>query len=140
MEAAERQLLDLRRAAEQDDLEVELEDGEFNLDRIISGMVAFSGPCGTYSVAADDGVLVQPNDPRSDEKKCCEPGDEDRSHVSLQPDLPLEEPFTLQRGQTVQVVAFEDGVAKLARGAGYILASSSQLVKGTSKKNSSKQC
>jgi hypothetical protein len=42
------------------------------------------------------------------------------------------EPFVLRKGQTVQVVSLEDGVAKLARNAGYIvLGSTSHLVKGT---------
>jgi Zinc finger, C3HC4 type (RING finger) len=40
-------------------------------------------------------------------------------------------PIPLEYGQTVQVVAFEDGVAKLARSKGYVLGNSSQLVKGT---------
>jgi hypothetical protein len=34
------------------------------------------------------------------------------------------------KGQNLQVVDFVDGVAKLARGAGYVIASSEQLVKG----------
>jgi Zinc finger, C3HC4 type (RING finger) len=43
------------------------------------------------------------------------------------------EPFVLRKGQTVQIVALEDGVAKLARNRGYIvLGTSSHLVKGTS--------
>ena len=36
----------------------------------------------------------------------------------------------LHRGQKLQVVAFEDGVARLARGSGFVKATSSQLVKG----------
>lgn len=38
----------------------------------------------------------------------------------------------LEHGQTVQVVSFIDGVAMLSRGRGYVLASSTQLVKGKS--------
>jgi len=42
------------------------------------------------------------------------------------------EPIILRKGQSVQVVDFQDGVAKLARGEGYIVATTSQLVKGES--------
>ena len=121
----------------EDEAEDEYDDEEFNLDRIISGMATLSGPCGTYSVAVEEGVLVQPNDPRSPDDKGSSIGstvyddDEDHDGENDHPSGPQhEEPFTLHKGQTVQVVAFEDGVAKLARGAGYILASSTQLVKG----------
>jgi Zinc finger, C3HC4 type (RING finger) len=41
------------------------------------------------------------------------------------------EPFTLYEGQKVQVVGVEEGVYQLARGAGYIVATVNQLVKGT---------
>jgi hypothetical protein len=43
---------------------------------------------------------------------------------------PLSSPIRLEYGQTVQVVSFYRGVAKLARDAGYIAASPRQLVKG----------
>jgi hypothetical protein len=39
--------------------------------------------------------------------------------------------FRLSFGQTVQLVSFVDGVGKLARGRGYVAATSKQLVKGT---------
>jgi hypothetical protein len=45
--------------------------------------------------------------------------------------LPHREPFSIQEGQKVQVVGVEEGVYQLARGAGYIVASVNQLVKGT---------
>ena len=42
------------------------------------------------------------------------------------------EPFSLQEGQKIQVVGVtEEGVYQLARGAGYIVATVNQLVKGT---------
>jgi hypothetical protein len=40
------------------------------------------------------------------------------------------EPFSLHEGQKVQVVGVEEGVYQLARGAGYIVATVNQLVKG----------
>ena len=44
--------------------------------------------------------------------------------------LMMEDVEILSRGQKLQIVSFEDGVAKLARGRGYVRASSKQLVKG----------
>ena len=40
------------------------------------------------------------------------------------------EPFPIEYGQTLQIVAFSDGVATLARCRGFLVASSTQLVKG----------
>lgn len=115
MEAAQRQESVQEDHSGQD----EEDEEEYDLDRIISGMATLSGPCGTYAVKDREGLAVLSMDPRNtqddEEKK-----DEQR------------EPFSLEFGQTVQVVDFEDGVAKLARAQGYILATSSQLVKGTS--------
>jgi hypothetical protein len=44
--------------------------------------------------------------------------------------LPHREPFSIHEGQKVQVVGVEEGVYQLARGAGYIVATVNQLVKG----------
>lgn len=45
---------------------------------------------------------------------------------------PFREPFTIEEGQRVQVVGMVDeGVYQLARGAGYVVATVNQLVKGT---------
>ena len=57
-----------------------------------------------------------------DEKK--EPEDD------LRPSGSRREPFSLEEGQKVQVVGVEEGVYQLARGAGYIVATVNQLVKG----------
>ena len=108
-----------------EDGEEEEEEDQFDLNRIISGMATLSGPCGTYAVKESSLVIV-PNDPRTSsasdgEEKKLEPVEE--SCIAA-------EPHALEQGQTVQVVEFEDGIAKLARGEGYILANSSQLVKG----------
>jgi hypothetical protein len=43
---------------EQDD------DGEADFDKIITGMAALSGPCGTYAVREPNGLWVVPHDPR----------------------------------------------------------------------------
>ena len=93
-------------------LEDDAEEDQFDLNRIISGMATMSGPTGTYKV--QDTVTVVPVDPRSNEEK---KDTDDNTR-------------TLVKGQSVQVVDFEDGVARLARDAGFIVANSSQLVKG----------
>lgn len=143
MEAAERQAkveTEMTVVKEGDDDEEE--DEEFNLDRIISGMATMSGPCGTYTVVDEDGLAVVPTDPRKrrslnvgEEKKMeFMEGEEEEDHASISlsaSKASAAEPFLLQKGQSVQVVDFEDGVAKLARDMGYIVATSSQLVKGT---------
>jgi hypothetical protein len=114
-------------AGGQDDDDDE-EEEQFDLNRIISGMATLSGPCGTYAVREKQGVAVVSSDPRRkqhvDEEKKSQDKDQEQS-------LNHKEPFSLEYGQTVQIVDFEDGVAKLARGQGFIVASSSQLVKGT---------
>lgn len=100
------------------------DDDEYDSNKIISGIVSFSGPCGTYVVRDANGLAVLPCHP----EKGCQQLDTDREH-RLNSEGRIE-PFTIFQGQTVQVVNFNDGVAKLARGAGFIVASSSQLVKG----------
>jgi hypothetical protein len=121
MEAAERQAKIDMEVGESD----EDDDEEFDLNKIISSMATLSGPCGTYAVRESEGLVVLPYDPNrggatvDEEKKMDDPGREEK------------EPISLKRGQQLQVVDFQDGVAKLARGDGYVVASSSQLVKGT---------
>lgn len=131
-------LISLMEAAERyevEDTQVEIgvaepdedEEEDFNLDRIIRGMVTLSGPCGTYKVADDHDLAVLPNDPRKvagEEKKMADDYEFGKEVI--------QEPLPLVRGQSVQVVDFDDGVAKLARGVGYIVATSRQLVKGES--------
>jgi hypothetical protein len=108
------------------------DEEQFDLNRIISGMATLSGPCGTYAVREKEGLAVMSSDPRrkqheDDEKKT----QEDRESIHSSPVIKVKDPFALEYGQTVQIVDFEDGVAKLARGRGFIVANSSQLVKGT---------
>jgi hypothetical protein len=108
------------------------DEEQFDLNRIISGMATLSGPCGTYAVREKEGLAVMSSDPRRkqhvDEEKKTQ---EDRELIQSSPVLQVQDPFALEYGQTVQIVDFEDGVAKLARGRGFIVANSSQLVKGT---------
>jgi hypothetical protein len=128
MEAGERQammaggsVLDVS-AEDYDDEVAHDGDEDTELQRIIAGMESFSGPCGTYAVRDEKGLAVLPQDPRR------------RSHEQVRDPEETQderEPFTIDQGQTVQIVDVKDGVFKLARGMGFIVASESQLVKGT---------
>lgn len=100
------------------------EEDEYDSNKILSGIVSFSGPCGTYAVRDANGLAVLPANP----EKGCQQLDTEREHRLSSG--AAAEPFTIVQGQTVQIVNFSGGVAKVARGAGFIVASSSQLVKG----------
>lgn len=98
------------------------EEEEYNLDRIITGMTTFSGASGTYAVKDDTDLFVVPTDPRRRDNE----NEEEKKLDEMNRDLPL----ALHVGQTIQVVSFENGIATLARGAGYIEANGTQLAKG----------
>ena len=82
-------------------------------------MESLTGPCGTYAVRDEEGLAVLSQNPRR------------RNHEQVRYPAEYREPFTIEKGQTVQVVDIDNGVVKLARGMGYIVAGESQLVKGT---------
>jgi hypothetical protein len=136
MEAAERQSkvereAKHRRADNSDDDEEE--EDEYDLDRIISGMSTLSGPCGTYAVKEEGGLPVVRSNPRRESEDEIEKKDSNADEKKESEDDEQEEkgePQLLSKGQTVQVVSFYEGVAKLARGHGFVVANSSQLVKG----------
>ena len=122
------------------------EDDEYDLNRIISGMATFSGPCGTYAVKERDGLPILHQHPHTSNDNNNEDDDDENVeesrndeitrttalHVTASYDsVEVSNPCSLKHGQTVQVVRFENGIATLAREAGYIKATSSQLVKGT---------
>ena len=71
----------------------------------------------------DDGDHDEKKEPEDDHH----PGN---SNNNLRPSHSRREPFSLEEGQKVQVVGVEEGVYQLARGAGYIVATVNQLVKG----------
>lgn len=131
LEAAERQcmmaasVMDISQDEIEDDASGEGEDEDAEIKRIIAGMESLTGPCGTYAVREEEGLAVLPQDPRR------------RSHQEQARD-PAEsrDPFMVEKGQTIQVVDIENGVAKLARGMGYIVAGGAQLVKGESSHSS----
>lgn len=129
MEAAARQLkideennkdIDSDGSMDDDD-----DDEAYDLNNIISGMATLAGPCGTYAVRESGTLVVVPTHPnkRTEQTDSVVRHDENET-------LQQVEPFPLMKGQTLQVVDFEDGVAKLARRSGYVVASSNQLVKG----------
>jgi hypothetical protein len=102
-------------------------DGRSYLDPILAGMSALVGDCGTYAVREPLGLAVLPFDPnkRHQQESNLEENDEEKKTEEIK------EPFTIEEGQKVQVVGVDEGVYQLARGAGYIVASVNQLVKGT---------
>lgn len=115
MEAAERN----KCLADTDSDDSDDEEEAFDLNQIISGMSTLAGPCGTYAVKSLEPLYVLQHDPRiviHDEEKKIE---EEKEHGQ-----------EIKRGQTVQVVDFRENVAVLARGAGFIVAQQSELVKG----------
>jgi hypothetical protein len=150
IEAAQRQRSESNNLV--DDSMMEDEDEQYDLNGILSSMATLSGSCGTYAVK--EKLLVLPNDPRkiqtlkqhsnqqredddeSSETRMPEPTMALTSSISLSQsasgEIEVRNPNELVRGQTVQIVEFYDGVAKLARNAGYIQANSSQLVKSKS--------
>lgn len=142
IEAAERQsrLLKLAKAedgrskspyGDEDEESVEVEaDGidSSKLDPLLAGMSAFVGTCGTYAVREPLGLAVLPFDPNKRHHDSSPDDDLDLSGEEKKIDF-AKEPFTIEEGQTVQVVGVDEGVYKLARGAGYIVASVNQLAK-----------
>lgn len=134
MEAAQRQEKELLLTEESDSssgssgaCQTDDEEEEYDLNRIISGMATLSGPCGTYAVRERQGLAVLSTDPRKEQRA----REEEKKTEEEKDKAQQRDPFSLEFGQTVQLVDFEDGIAKLARGRGYIVASSAQLVKGT---------
>jgi len=157
------------------------DEDEFDVNRIIMGMMTIAGSCGSYVVRDPQGLIVLPNHPKEatttmpyhrennessssssselqgvacqestigtetqerseeddnrseeDDNNSLIHDDQDDQHDPSDYDTRLHKPLPIMFGQTVQVVSFKDGVAKLARGSGYICANSSQLVKGLS--------
>ena len=128
MEVAERQAREQRALLDETNgsMEAKDDDEEYDLNRIISGLATLSGPCGTYAVKEPEGLALHCSDPTAEnDNETRKPPAVSASEDSIE----VKHPSLLEKGQTVQVVTFENGVAKLARGAGYVIAKSSQLVK-----------
>lgn len=106
-----------------------------NLDPILAGMSALVGNCGTYAVREPLGLAVLPFDPNKrhhqNDEAHLSSDEDDHEDEEKKTDV-FREPFTIEEGQKVQVVGVDEGVYQLARGAGYIVASVNQLVKGKS--------
>lgn len=123
MEAAERQARELR-----DDtngsMSVAEEEEEYDLNRILAGLTTFAGPCGTYAVK-ESGLVWSSEDTAAERA-------DDLQVTASTDSIEISQPCLLEPGQTVQVVRWEPGRAKLAREMGYVMAHPSQLVKGAS--------
>ena len=104
------------------------EEDEPLVNPILAGMSALAGSCGTYAVKEPCGLAVLPFDPNM-RHHSTKLGDIDKPDEEKK-EADVKEPFTIEMGQTVQVVNADEGVYQLARGAGYIVATTNQLVKG----------
>jgi hypothetical protein len=143
MEAAERHAREAECDSQGDETNGSLnasdDEEEFDLNRIIGGMATLSGPCGTYAIKDPAGLRLLSTDPRIQQHNDSGEGHDEKEITTLEhpqlsisasvDSIEIKEPSALERGQTVQVVHYENGVATLARGAGFIRANSSQLVK-----------
>jgi hypothetical protein len=122
MDAAERQ----SRAREESDHPARNgkdDEEQFDLHQIINGISTLSSTCGTYVVKDPSGLTVVSSDPRRGENK--ERCGEDKVTGNI---------VALVERQKLQIVDFEDGVARLARNAGFVQANVAQLVKGKKQK------
>lgn len=131
-------------------LDIEEEEEE----KIRTGTSLAISDCGTYAVAAKDGLEIYPGRPISGSSEVNEQGAEDEEVDTLvrffhldhkldigesqtidedhKTELQYKEmnPVKLRWGDRVQIVSTEAGWAKLARGYGYVRADKNQLVKG----------
>lgn len=108
-------------------------DGEeFDLRRILTGVATLSGSCGTFVVKAPEGLSILPSMPDIQDLVLEDGVAGSTLSISQNKESSFEvlEPLRLEQGQRVQVVEFEDGYAKLARGMGFVKAGPDQLVKG----------
>lgn len=94
------------------------------LDPTLTTASAYSS-CGTYRVKERSGLAVLPFDPNSQGNKKKQADEEKKAEEAR-------EPLRVEEGQTVQVVSIDQGVYKLARGSGFIVATVNQLVRGMS--------
>ncbi len=143
IEAAERQtkLLEAARLKQglvkEDDTETDVSTSpkmSGSLDPILAGLSALVGHCGTYAVREPLGLAVLPFDPNRRHHHEAANDGIDGSDEEKKTDE-IREPFTIEEGQKVQIVGVDEGVYELARGAGYIVASVNQLVKGKVTRN-----
>jgi len=91
------------------------------LDPTLTTASAYSS-CGTYKVKERSGLAVLPFDPNSQGNKKKQADEEKKAEEAR-------EPLRVEEGQTVQVVSIDQGVYKLARGSGFIVATVNQLVR-----------
>lgn len=128
IEAAERQkklLAEAKKEEEELDMD-EIDEDDPLIEPTLAGMTSLAGACGTYAVKEPLGLPVLPFDPNR----------QHHDHQSIEEkksESSVREPFTIEDGQTVQVVTEDDGVYKLARGTGFIVATVNQLVKSMSR-------
>jgi hypothetical protein len=163
MEATERASIMAQSTSKIDSLldssvEEDAGDQEVDEDEKIKSSTSWTiGECGTYVVAAKDGLQILPNCPTkssgvdTDEENEDTPPEEDVNtlvrffHLENQVEVSWSEEEILKKasseeiepidrilkyGDRVQIVSLDDGWAELARGYGFVRANALQLVKG----------
>lgn len=125
MEAAARMEKERQEGARDDSLRTD-EEEELDINNIICGVANLTGPSGTYAVRDPKGIEIV-----KEIASALPPSERELNIAASEDSVEIREPGnTIARGQTVQVVSFSNGVAKLARGQGFVQADSSQLVRG----------
>ena len=135
IESAERQARILKEASDNLDETEDRSDSEVPSDVPLDATfakIATTGACGTYAVRDPAGLAVLPFDPNKQHNHNDTPPYDDSSPGEEKKTEETREPFSIESGSTVQVVGVDEGVYKLARGSGFIVASVNQLVKGKS--------
>jgi hypothetical protein len=121
-------------------------------EKIKTGTSLAISDCGTYAIAAKEGLEIYPSRPESSALSERDKSEEeevdtlvrffhldhkidiDHAHDELHPsenEYKESSPVRLSWGDRVQIVSTEAGWAKLARGYGFVRADKNQLVKGT---------
>ena len=91
------------------------------LEASATAVAAMTGTCGSYAVREPEGLAILPFDPNKQHKK----------EEEIIGDNCHKEPYIVGPGHILQVVRIDEGVYKLARGKGFVVATVNQLVKGT---------
>lgn len=137
MEAAQMQSQSRNKREEQEEVREEssvtrdeesVDDEDMDLNGVLSGIEMMSGPCGTYAVKESLNFTSSPSKQRvldGSDSTIIRTGTTESSG-----DGEVRQACGLEKGSTLQVVSFRNGVAELARGYGSVDANSSNLVKG----------
>jgi hypothetical protein len=100
---------------------------------LLPEIASFDSVCSTEKIKSEDEhTQDEEQDEEDEDERLDQMIEQSAATMYLHRAPSVEDLETLVKGQTVQVVSFAQGVAALARGRGFILATTSQLVKGES--------